>query len=115
MADARLLREALMSGECIWVKLSREEKEEHAKARKEANASGAVAQKQRKKRSDAGKPRGPRKSGGKRKRTAEDGEDGSEADRHPHKRTKDCSASQMPPGVKSRAHVNDESSDSEDE
>ncbi|GLB38701.1 hypothetical protein LshimejAT787_0505660 [Lyophyllum shimeji] len=73
--DARMLREALLAGECMWIKLTRQEKDDRTKARQAKIASGAIQVKKRKKRSDAGKPRGPKKTGQKRKRgQAEDNE-----------------------------------------
>ncbi|KAG6822718.1 hypothetical protein H0H92_012828, partial [Tricholoma furcatifolium] len=60
MEDAQALHAALTSGECRWVKLTRGEKEARARKRKDQIESGEVVSKKRKKRSDAGKKRGPR-------------------------------------------------------
>ncbi|KAG6821950.1 hypothetical protein H0H92_015935, partial [Tricholoma furcatifolium] len=110
--DARLIRDALVSGECIWAKLSKEQKEERAKARKEAASNGEIAPKKRKKRADAGKPRGPRKkaAGGKRKRgDDEDGQDGSDAENNPPRKSTKMLAKQVPPMPTSKEYVDDDS------
>ncbi|KAG6819850.1 hypothetical protein H0H93_007994 [Arthromyces matolae] len=72
MEDARMLRDALVSGECKWVKLTRQQRDDHMKERHEKLASGETAPKQRKKRADAGIPRGPQK---RRQREEDDGEE----------------------------------------
>ncbi|KAG6825174.1 hypothetical protein H0H92_004469 [Tricholoma furcatifolium] len=111
-SDARLIRDALISGECIWAKLSKEQREQRANARKEAVANGEVVPKQRKKRADAGKPCGPRKNtpGGKRKRgDDEDGQDGSNAENNPPRKMTKTLVKQMPPMATSKEYVDDDS------
>ncbi|KAG6895722.1 hypothetical protein C0992_013011 [Termitomyces sp. T32_za158] len=130
MEDARTLRDALVSGECMWVKLTRKEKEARTKARQEKIASGEVTVKKRKRRSDAGKPRGPRKakSGEKRKRqeaAADEGTDNSEDDSgkeddRPKKKArksggkKGKTGSKIPPMPKSRKSISSDSSSEDD-
>ncbi|KAG6887201.1 hypothetical protein C0992_000146, partial [Termitomyces sp. T32_za158] len=119
MEDARVLRDALVSGECVWVKLSRKEKEARAKTRQEKIASGEIPVKKRKKRSDAGKPRGPKKSkAGEKRHSREDdennGED-SEREEPPQKRARKSSgrksnatAKKLPPMPKSNRSINND-------
>ncbi|KAG6826202.1 hypothetical protein H0H92_000721 [Tricholoma furcatifolium] len=114
LEEAQSLRTALMAGECKWVKLSKGEKENHAKERQEKIASGEAALKVRKKRSDAGKKRGPRGAGAKRKRGEDDTGDGSDVGGErgtaaPRKKSKGAKsiARQLPPRPKSNEFVSD--------
>ncbi|KAG6807335.1 hypothetical protein H0H92_007964, partial [Tricholoma furcatifolium] len=127
--DACILREALLSGECHWVKLSKKERRECERDRREKLASGEIAPKERKRRSDAGVKRGPRnggKGGGKRRRGGE--ESASESDGGQNKENgvrckkrrvggaKDGASTprKLPPMPKSREFVSsDESNDDE--
>ncbi|KAG6809121.1 hypothetical protein H0H92_001477 [Tricholoma furcatifolium] len=71
LEDACILRDALLSGQCHWAKISNKKKKEREKERRDKLANGEIAPKQRKRRSDAGVKRGPRNGGkgaGKRKR-----------------------------------------------
>ncbi|KAG6852212.1 hypothetical protein C0991_001954 [Blastosporella zonata] len=118
--DTRVLHDALTSGECVWVKLTCLEKESRAKDRRNKIASGEVVVKQRKKRSDAGKPRGPRKLKAGEKRLHEDDNNVDKENNGPRKRQqvaqKAPKLSQLPPMPKSRETVNttDESKSNED-
>ncbi|KAG6826237.1 hypothetical protein H0H92_000621 [Tricholoma furcatifolium] len=120
LEEAQSLRTALLVRECKWVKLSRGEKENHAKERQEKIASGEVALRVRKKRSDAGKKRGPRGTGAKRKRgeeangdgTDEEGEEGGTA--APRKKSKRRIARQLPPRPKSNEFISSSESDDSD-
>lgn len=91
--DIRSLREALVSGECRWVRMSRTAQETLAQQATE------VPPKQRKTRSDKGKKRAP-----KRKVTDENEPEGVEIRQKRAKRM-------LPPGV---AHRGDEEEEEED-
>ncbi|KAG6838346.1 hypothetical protein C0991_010801, partial [Blastosporella zonata] len=99
------------------MKLSKKEQDRRGRVQREKIASGEVVPKVRKKRSDAGKERGPRKqTGGKRKRRDNNGDSGSDDEEKENtlaKRarkgsaTKKSVASQLPPTFKSKAFVDD--------
>ncbi|KAG6808917.1 hypothetical protein H0H92_002385 [Tricholoma furcatifolium] len=123
MEDAHALHSALTSGECLWVKLTRQEKEARARKVKEKVANGEIAPKTRKKRSDVGKKRGPRASKVGEKRKAIDGEwgvvsdDDSEKENGPQKKRKRKGRGvldQLPPMPKNKAIISD-SDDSDDD
>ncbi|KAG6823960.1 hypothetical protein H0H92_008452 [Tricholoma furcatifolium] len=120
MEDARSLHSALTSGECLWVKLTRQEKEARARKVQEKVANGEIAPKTRKKRSDAGKKRGPRASKVGEKRKQIDGERGevsdtdSEKENAPQKKRKKKGRGvldQLPPMPKSKAIISDTDDD----
>ncbi|KAG6806861.1 hypothetical protein H0H92_009811 [Tricholoma furcatifolium] len=125
MEDARALHSALTAGECLWVKLTRQEKEARARKLQEKVANGEIAPKTRKKRSDAGKKRGPRASKVGKKRKQIDGERGvgSDGDRDkenaPQKKRRRKGRGvldQLPPMPKSKAIIsNSEDTDDNEE
>ncbi|KAG6809555.1 hypothetical protein H0H92_015832 [Tricholoma furcatifolium] len=127
--DACILRDALLSGECHWVKLSRKEKKEREKDRRVKLASGEIAPKARKRRSDAGVKRGPRNGGkgeGKRKRGGDesasesdedqDRENAAKSKRRRVNGTKDkaSTARKLPPMPKSSEFVSSDESSNND-
>ncbi|KAF8067517.1 hypothetical protein FPV67DRAFT_1449158 [Lyophyllum atratum] len=108
MEEARMLRDALQSGECVWVKLTSREKEARAKSRKEKIASGEVVVKERKQRSDKGKRRGPKsKITEEGDKENEDEEEGTPPKKR-QRRSKGGAASKAPPMPKSSEFVDDE-------
>ncbi|KAG6823599.1 hypothetical protein H0H92_009704, partial [Tricholoma furcatifolium] len=117
MEDARALHSALKAGDCMWVKLTRLEKEARAKKVKEKLASGEIVPKARKKRADAGMKRGPRtsKRGEKRKeaegRVAEESDADEGSPRKKKRRTRAGIACQLPPMPKSKETISDTAND----
>ncbi|KAG6848529.1 hypothetical protein H0H93_016284 [Arthromyces matolae] len=111
MGDARALHSALSAGECKWVTLTRQEKDARAKKRQDKIASGEIVVKKRKKRSDAGKKRGPRKANN-------GGDEDSDSDKEnqpkakKRKRGSGNVAAKLPPMPKSKETV--DTSDSDD-
>ncbi|KAG6906461.1 hypothetical protein DXG01_013833 [Tephrocybe rancida] len=127
MEEACVLWDALASGECMWVKLTRQEKDTHENKRQQRIASGKIPAKTRQPRSDKGKKRGPRKlkAGEKQKRgqgsdgEASEGEAGHDKENAPPQKKirgvgaeKSRAACQLPPMPKSKEFV-DSSSDDE--
>jgi hypothetical protein len=62
VVNARMLHDALMSGECHWIKLTTRQVDDHRKELENCEAEGETIGKPRKKRSDAGKKQKDRSS-----------------------------------------------------
>jgi hypothetical protein len=121
--DIRNLRQALKTGECKWVALSRRQQIAHEETVAAKVATGELTVKKRKERSDKGKTRGkgtkkPGKVGGKRVRAEESSEDdddsdedGNEAPRPAKKKRKSATsavaraAKKLPPAPKSNEYI----------
>jgi len=106
VGDIRLLRTALIAGECKWIVQTKRQQAAHAEVLKEKRDTGEVIGKKRKQRSDKGKKRGRQ----------DDGEVSGDERVQPKKRrvTGSKSAkSQLPPVYKSRDVIDNES-DEED-
>ncbi|TFK36612.1 hypothetical protein BDQ12DRAFT_725072 [Crucibulum laeve] len=118
--EVRSLCDALKCGECKWIKLSKQQREVHAKKLEEQLASGMIQVKKRKERSDKGKAQRPNKSN-KQQREESEGESNSREGSCPRQKKKTCRrnvkdsvAVQIPPMPKSTEFVDESEEDNEE-
>jgi hypothetical protein len=84
VGDLRILRDALVSGACHWVRLTAGEVTRHMADLASREAAGETVTKKRKERSDKGAVKGPRKKPGANDGVAEEG-DGQSDDAGPQR------------------------------
>lgn len=119
MADIRTLCDAWASGAARWVRLSASEVKKHLEEVEERRESGEVIGKKRKRRSDAGKPKGKRQALAAVESDGDDGQGNKEAGgtkkkiARPRKaaNTARPKGSQLPPKSKEFINESDELSD----
>lgn len=106
--DIRVLLAALRSGACHWMRLTKAQISTHAKEIEAREAAGETVGKKRKKRSDTGTKKGPRK------RTVTDSNPAAEASRKRAKavsKSKEKAKAQLPPSGRSASVVDSDESE----
>jgi hypothetical protein len=103
----RILREALIVGDCKWIAQTKRQQGVHAAMLKTKRDAGDPIGKKRKQRSDKGKKRS--------RQGVEDISDGEPQKKKKRAAMSKSATSQLPPAYKSRNFINDESDDDEEE